>query len=130
MIRQVTDHAGRLVSWSEESLGAREQWWADGVRLRFHSDGSLAMEDHFVRGEREGACCTYDREGHLVDEREFAHSMPVGLEKQYDAIGNLALVRRYEHGVEACSPLVRRTGESSITDEQLACFVTEPASAK
>jgi hypothetical protein len=127
---QVTDQGGRLITWSGMTLLADGRWWADGIRLRFHGDGSLHMEDHFMRGEREGICRTYDSEGHLVDEREFAHSLAVGLEKHYDSSGNLELVRRYEHGVEACSPLVRSAGDPPISDEQIACLTTEPVCLK
>jgi hypothetical protein len=125
-IRAVTDETGRLVAWSESTLGADGRWWADGVRLRFHADGSLRMEDHFVHGERDGTCRTFDPAGHVIDEREFLHTEPVDLEKQYDSAGDLVLVRRFAHGAEACAPLVRRDGDPPIREEDLACWITEP----
>jgi len=129
-IRAVTDEDGRLVAWSESTLEADGRWWADGVRLRFYGDGSLRMEDHFVHGERDGTCRTYDPAGHVIDEREFLHTQPVDLEKHYDAAGDLTLVRRFANGVEACAPLVRRDGDPPIRAAEIACWITEPVNQR
>jgi hypothetical protein len=117
---------GSLETWAESTHGPDGRWRADGVRLRFDASGVLRCEDHFVLGARQGTCRTYDGDGRLVEEREFAKSLPAGLEKRYRRDGDLVLVRRYENGVEACAPLVRDDGDPPITDEAIACLTTEP----
>ena len=97
-----------------------------GTRRRFFDDGTLKREETFVEGRRHGPTRTYDAEGRLVDEREYAGNLPVGLERRFYPDGTVALVRRYEDGVEACPPLVRAPDDPPFDADEIACFATEP----
>lgn len=120
------DSDGSLRRWNEYVRTSDGELVRHGVALWFHAEGTVFVEQRFVAGRKSGSERVYDREGRIMAEREYARGKPVGLARNFDLDGLALAVRRFERGIVACTPLLRERSDPPLSDDQIACLVTEP----
>ncbi|QHI35873.1 Putative antitoxin YwqK [Kordia antarctica] len=69
-----------------------------GEELRYNEDGSIKMKAEYYRGEQQGIEVTYYKNGKVEISTPYKNNQTHGRKEFFDSLGNLQLVRFYNHG--------------------------------
>ncbi|EJX03415.1 MORN repeat variant, partial [gut metagenome] len=93
------DYRGFNPSTGRLTEKGRWRWGdKDGTWTYFHSNGSLALEEHYLNGQLEGVRKAYDEHGKLLLQAEYVQGELNGLYIKYWPNGQKALETTMAHG--------------------------------